>query len=234
MNHSTTLILVRNGEVDGIDPPRFRGRSDLPLAQRGVRQAELTRDYLCTFGPIAAIYASPLARCQHTAHIIGAPHEVAFGYESGLIDLDYGQWQGRSYDEVERNDPEAFKAWMNTPHTAKIPGGEGLLAADRRAAAVWSAVLELHPGATTILVSHSSITRLLLLKVLCLSVRSYWELEPSPCGVSLITLKGRLWKVESMNETAHLVGQRTPVSGLAATANEDGQQMDVARPSQVA
>jgi len=112
---NTRIILVRHGEVEGIEPAIFRGRLDLPLTARGIRQAELTRDYLLTLGSVAGIYASPLTRCQHTATIIGAPHDLTPGFTPELNDINYGGWQGRSHEDVQRADPDRFKTWMTSP-----------------------------------------------------------------------------------------------------------------------
>ena len=78
-----------------------------------------------------------------------------------------------------------------------------------------------HPELTTVLVSHDSINRLLLLSVLGLPLSHYWWLEQSPCGVSVIIHDGVLWKTKSMNETGHLVAQKDRPQVLADT--EDGK-----------
>src|SRR5271163_3028096 len=121
------IVLVRHGHVEGIDPPRFRGQTDFALTVRGTRQAEMTRDLIAWLPRPTAAYASPLSRCMTTAGIIAQPLSLAVTPLPSFLDIDYGEWQGRSYKEVEQADPERFARWFDTPHLAVIPGGETLL-----------------------------------------------------------------------------------------------------------
>lgn len=98
----TTLILMRHGHVEGINPERFRGRAELPLSALGVRQAHaLARRVAARFSP-AALYTSPMGRSIAT----GAPIAQALNLSSrvldGLHDLDYGQWQGLTHEMVRK------------------------------------------------------------------------------------------------------------------------------------
>ena len=200
----TRVILVRHGHVEGIDPPRFRGRSELPLSELGLRQAEATRDYLGALGRVQALYTSPLRRCLRTGAIIGEPHGLTPKPLADLNDFDYGTWQGLTHDEIRRRDPGAFAAWSAAPDQVCIPGGERLAAvADRAAHALWT-VLGRHPDAITILVSHDSVNRVLLLQALRLSLSRYWRIRQDPCSVSVLERTGDDWTVHSINETAHL------------------------------
>lgn len=199
----TRIILVRHGHVDGIDPPRFRGRREIPLSERGVRQAELTALHLARFD-VKTIYCSPLSRCIHTAELLAAPFKLSPILNPDLTDIDYGAWQGLSHEEVRTRDPTGFGIWRVHPERAHIPGGESLGAVAKRVAhALWT-TSSLHPAATTILVSHDSVNRLLLLQALRLPSARYWHIKQHPCAVSTIERADDDWIVHSMNETAHL------------------------------
>lgn len=200
----TRVILVRHGHVEGIVPPRFRGRSEIPLSQEGLRQAAATRDHLRGLRDVQALYTSPLQRCVRTAAIIGEPHGLAPQILPDLNDIDYGTWQGRTYDEVQASEPSAFAGWMTAPDLACIPCGERLADVAARAAhALWTA-LRTHPDVTTLLVSHDSVHRLALLQAMRLSPSRYWYIRQEPCAVSVLERTGEDWIVCSLNETAHL------------------------------
>jgi broad specificity phosphatase PhoE len=201
---STRIILVRHGEVDGIEPPTFRGREDLLLTPRGVRQAELTRDYLLNLGTATALFASPLNRCQTTAEIIAGPQGLLLEAAQELNDIDYGQWQGETHQEVRQRDPQLFDAWMTAPETVRLPGGESLQKAADRAVSALRRALVRREGSTVIIVSHDSIIQLILLHVLGLPLARYGAMELAPCGVSVILHRKDSWKVRSVNETAQL------------------------------
>jgi phosphoserine phosphatase len=209
MAGQTSIVLVRHGEVPGISPPRFRGRSELPLTEVGLSQAALTRDHLAARIVPAAIYASPLSRCMDTARIIGQPHSLDPVPLALFADVDYGTWQGRSYAEVEQAEPTAFAQWRRMPQLAAIPGGEALPEVAARVSSTMRLILERHRGATVFLIGHDSVNRVFLLTALDLPLSRYWHLRQDPCGISLLDHDpGEAWTVRSINETGHLVIRR--------------------------
>lgn len=224
---STRIALVRHGHVEGIDPPRFRGRSELSLTEDGLRQAAATRDYVLAFARAQALYASPLGRCLRTGAIIGAPHGLVPQPLPEFNDIDYGAWQGLTHDEVLRRDPGAFAAWQATPDQARIPGGETLALVASRVARALSMLLGRHPDATIILVGHDSVNRLLLLQVLGLPLSRYQRICQDPCAVNVLEHEGRDWTVHSMNETAHLTPARNMEARSQVAGKAQGGEMPV-------
>ncbi len=200
------LLLLRHGYVDGIDPPRFRGRVDIPLSRLGVAQAAASADYLSRRFRIDKIYTSPLSRCRVTAGAVSDRCATNAELEvlPDLTDFDYGDWQGRLHAEVRAAQPEAYAAWHATPETAGPPNGETLELVAARAAHALAAVEAHCPSGCVLLVSHNSTMRLLLLQALGLPVSRYWHLRQDPCGVSLLERDGDHWTIGSLNETAHL------------------------------
>ena len=105
----TKIILVRHGHVEGIDPPRFRGRTELPLTDLGVRQARLTAQRIERGWKPAAVYTSPMGRCVSTAEPIGLATGAPLQVLEGLNDLDYGAWQWRTYADVKAQAPNCLR-----------------------------------------------------------------------------------------------------------------------------
>lgn len=97
---ATTILLVRHGHVEGIQPQRFRGRAELPLTALGERHAEALRDRIVAEWAPDAIYSSPMGRCLRTATILAQPFDLTVEPTPGLSDIHYGAWQGLSDDEV--------------------------------------------------------------------------------------------------------------------------------------
>lgn len=201
------MVLVRHGHVEGIDPPTFRGRADLPLTEHGVRQAMATRDYLATVVRPTAAYTSPLSRCVRTAEIVARPHGLAPQPLAQFSDIDYGAWQGRTFEEVRQSAPEIFADWLRRPHLAAIPGGEALYGVAMRVADVLRLVLSHHSSETVLLVGHDSVNRVMLLLALELPLAHYWCFRQSPCGVSILEENDAGgWVSGCINQTAHLAG----------------------------
>ncbi len=199
------IVLVRHGHVDGINPPFFRGRADLPLTATGIRQAEATGAFLAGWPRPAAVYASPLSRCLRTAEEIATPHRRAVAPLAGFIDWDYGLWQGKSFAAVKAAERAAFARWRVAPHRAQVPGGETLLAVAARVAEVLRTIAARHQGETAVLVGHDSVNRVLVLLALDLPLSRYWSLVQSPCGISVLEEDGADgWSALCLNTTEHL------------------------------
>jgi probable phosphoglycerate mutase len=206
----TKIILVRHGHVEGISPERFRGRVDLVLTTEGRRQAELTAHRIhATWSP-AAVFTSPLSRCRATAEAIATPLGFSPRPLDGLIDIDYGQWQGLTPDEVRARWPGLLETWYRAPDWAAIPGGETLQDVLVRALSVLRDVVDGHPSDTLVLVAHDSINRVILLHALGLPLSRYWRLGQHPCAINEIDLLGDGSVVLSMNETGHLKQAASP------------------------
>lgn len=199
----TMIILVRHGHVDGIDQPRFRGRQHLALTAAGMRQVEHTAALIARRARLDAVYSSPLTRCITTATTIGNAQGLAPQPDEDLIDLDYGEWQGRSHDDVLAKDGERARAWFADPATAPIPGGESLHALSCRAISAFKRIVGRHGGGTVAIVGHDTVNRALLLHALGLGLDHYRRLRQDPACVNVL-LSDEALQVASLNETAHL------------------------------
>jgi broad specificity phosphatase PhoE len=203
----TKIILVRHGHVEGISPERFRGRADLELTEEGRRQAEATaRSIQASWSP-AALYTSLLSRCRTTAETIGRPLGLTPTPVPGLIDIDYGEWQGLTPDEVGRKWPEALDTWYRAPHWAAIPGGESLQDVLTRTVATLRDVIGRHPRDTVVLVGHDSVNRVILLHALDLPLSRYRRLGQDPCAINEIEFSKDEFTVRSVNGIDHLKEQ---------------------------
>jgi phosphoserine phosphatase len=119
----TKIILTRHGHVEGIEPPRFRGRTDLALTPLGERQAEAVAIRIAARWRPAAIYTSPLRRCRATADAIAASCGATSQVLDDLSDIDYGAWRWRTHDEAAAAAPDLFSLWFSAPHLVRFPGG---------------------------------------------------------------------------------------------------------------
>jgi phosphoserine phosphatase len=200
----TKLILVRHGHVEGISPERFRGRADLMLTTEGRRQADATAHRIHASWTPAAIYTSPLSRCRATGEAIGKLVGLSPSPADGLIDIDYGEWQGLTPDEVRTRWPAQLDTWYRAPDWAAIPNGETLQGVLSRTVAGLRDVVERHPNDTVVLVGHDSVNRVILLHALQLPLARYWRLAQRPCAINEIDFSEGGFTILSINETCHL------------------------------
>jgi phosphoserine phosphatase len=206
----TKIILVRHGHVEGISPERFRGRADLMLTPQGCLQAEAAARRIHAAWTPAAVYTSPLSRCRATGRAIGESLGLTPAPLEDLIDIDYGQWQGLTPDEVGSRWPELLDTWYRAPDWAAIPSGETLQDLLARTVSALRGVIREHAGDTVVLVGHDSVNRVILLHALDLPLSRYWRLGQEPCAMNEIDFTRDGFIVHSLNETCHLTPRPNP------------------------
>ncbi len=201
----TQIILVRHGQTAWNEPgERIRGRSDVPLSEEGLAQAQATARYIAARWPLAAVYSSPLSRAMETARAIAEAQGLRAQPLDGLVDLSFGEWEGLTLDEVKARYPDLWQAWREAPHTVHFPGGESLDDVRRRCTETLREVVERHPGETVALVAHRVVNQVLLCAVLDLGNDHFWHVVQDTCAVNRIEWNGKFYSVALMNDTSHL------------------------------
>ena len=209
----THIVLTRHGHVEGIHPERFRGRAELPLTELGKAEAEAVAQRIARTWQPRIVYTSPMGRSAETGGAIAAACGIACEAIEGLNDIDYGQWQWRSHEEVEAAEPELYAAWHATPHLVRFPGGESLQDLVARAADAIRLVIDRHDENedSVVLVGHDSVNRALLLQLLDQPLSAYWRIAQAPCTLNELEISGG-GRVRALriNETSHLDGVKSP------------------------
>ena len=201
----TRFIFVRHGQTEWNRVERFRGRADIPLNATGMEQAQRASARLAETS-IAAIYASPLSRTRRTAEIIAAPHHLAISSEPGLLDLDYGAWQGKTPEEVAASDPKRYAQWQTQPDRVRIPGGETLRQLRARVIQLMDDSSHEYPGETVVFVSHDIVGKILMCAVLGLDNNAVWRIAQDNAALDIFTKReSGFFAVLTMNDAAHLM-----------------------------
>ena len=160
----TRIYVVRHGTTLLNRANRYRGRRDVPLDQGGWEDAWSAARQLEGVG-LEAVYTSPLRRARDTARIVAD----ASGFESvidlpGLVNLDYGAWEGLTAEESRAHDEVEFERYQRYAEGSFCPGGESVDLAATRVALSLRTLAALHPGGTVAAVSHAAIVRLAIVE----------------------------------------------------------------------
>ncbi len=149
--------LLRHGEVAG--GPRFRGHSDDPLTAAGWDQmwSALGGD-----DRWERVISSPLARCAAFARAFARRHALPLAVDDRLMEMHFGQWEGRSAKELMAADPEALERFWRDPETYPPPGGEALSRFRARVLDAWNDIVTTHAGRRVLVVTHGGVIRVLL------------------------------------------------------------------------
>jgi broad specificity phosphatase PhoE len=198
----TEIILARHGETEWNVQEVFRGRVDVKLNETGLRQAELLAEYLSGV-KIDAIYSSPLKRAFRTAEIIASPHKLKVEIAAGLIDFDYGKWQGLPHQEVKRRYKKLYLQWLKNPHLVQMPDGESLNDVRERALGVVKEAVTKHQE-NIALVSHRVVNKVLICALLGLDNSHFWDIRQDVCGTTTFIYENERFILTKHNDTSYL------------------------------
>ena len=196
------IIIVRHGQTAWNVDEVFRGRIDVELNETGIKQAELLAKYLSRF-EIEVVYSSPLIRAQKTAEMIATPHQLAVKIAPGLVDLDYGEWQGLLHRDVKRKYKELYEKWLNSPQAVTMPSGESLSDVRKRVIGVIGNVLAKYQG-TIVMVSHRAVNKVLICALLGLDNTHFWNIRQDTCGITTFTYENGRFILDEHNNTSYL------------------------------
>ena len=204
-----SLYLVRHGQTDASLANRFCGRLDPPLNATGLAMADaLGARYGVPpgSGGFAEIVASPLLRTRQTAAPTARGAGLPVATDDGLVEIAYGEWDGRPEAEVERDDPARFHAWAAHPGRVAPPGGEsGDEIAVRALAAVERIRARHADGGKVLVVSHKATLRVLVCALLGIDVDGFRaRIAQKVCAVSIIDFKPSGPLLQVLGDTSHL------------------------------
>jgi len=197
------VILVRHGETDWNRKEVFRGRIDVALNQNGRKQAQALAEATREFH-IDAIYSSPLSRSLETAEAVAGIHCMSVKLADGFIDFHYGDWQGLEHREVEKNFPDLYREWHESPHLVQIPGGENLYDVSRRSLEELERLSVKCEGQTIMIASHRVVNKVLLCAVMGLDNSHFWDLRQSNCCLNIFEFSKDRCIIHLLNDTCHL------------------------------
>lgn len=119
------VYFARHGETDWNARLHIQGARDIPLNAVGREQAERLADRLEAAGAhIARVYTSPLCRARETAETVAKRFCCGCTVLNGLCEIDFGDWEGRTWRAVRESDPAAFAAFEKNRRTMRPPHGE--------------------------------------------------------------------------------------------------------------
>lgn len=211
----TTLILVRHGRTalteshkisggDGDDPVlSAAGRGDAAAAASLI--AQLGKDGRWKHIPaVSAVVASPMNRTRETAEFIAAPLGLQVELNENLREIGFGDWDGKTNEEVAEETPEALLAWQGS-YTVAPPNGESLEVFDVRINRARQQIVEKYSGKTVVAVAHVMPIRGFIKWALDAGESAYWRPQVSPCSVTIIRVWGsQAAEVLATNITSHL------------------------------
>lgn len=176
------LHLLRHGQTALSRENVFCGRGlDPELTSQGLAMAQA---FAAAYADLswAAIYTSPLRRAVATAGPIAQMRQHTIVQRDGLAELDYGEWDGRSAEDVDRTHHDEYVRWTSDPAWNPPTGGETAVALAQRATHVLEEIRGVHPEGDVLVVSHKATIRVALCSLLGVDVGRFRYRFGCPVG----------------------------------------------------
>lgn len=206
----TRLLILRHGQTEMSVDRRYSGRGDVPLTELGEQQARAAAKRLAAMdgvvgdaGP-APVVSSPLLRTHRTAQLVAEATGAEVRFDDGLVETDFGSWEGLTFGEAAEQYAEEHRAWLGDP-TVAPPHGESLQAVHERVRATCDELVERHAGRTVVLVTHVTPIKSLLRIGLDAGPSLFYRLHLDLASLSVVEFypDGNA-SVRLVNDTSHL------------------------------
>ena len=200
----TRIILLRHGQTKLSVDRRYSGRGDHPLTELGLEQAEKAAARLSNVDGIAAVISSPLQRAHQTAQKLADKLGLDVVTHQGLIETDFGTWEGLTFAEASERDPEVHRRWLGDT-SVKPPNGESFDEVHTRVRKARADIISRYGGKTLVLVSHVTPIKTMLRQALDVGPQFLFRMHLDLTGVSIAEFypDGHA-SVKLVNDTSHL------------------------------
>jgi len=179
--HMMNLLLIRHALNDWADKKLAGWTPGVSLNAEGCAQVEALVKQLADV-PLAAVYSSPLERTMETAQPVADAHGLAVRVREALGEVRYGEWTGRSLEELQKED--LWPIIQVYPSGARFPGGESLREVQARLVAEIDAIRGAHDKETVAVFSHSDPIKMAVAHYLGLPLDLYQRLSIGPASVT--------------------------------------------------
>ena len=178
----TRLFLCRHGEPEAAGIGRFCGAIDVGLSPQGFAEAEA----LAASIDADVVYASPLRRCLETARPLAARLRVEPIVEPRLREIDFGEFDGLTYDEARERWPDVYASLLDDPTTVRFPGGESYGDVRVRVSETLAEIVEGHEGVRVAAFVHAGVIRTALALILSLPPEALFRIDQRYGAVNVV------------------------------------------------
>lgn len=197
------LFLVRHGDTAANSRRRYWGRTDVALSDAGKEQAAALAERLAG-EKLRAVYSSDLERASFTAAAIAARHRLPVTIRPELREIDFGELEGMTFDEIARDYPDVAGSLSRRERRFQFPGGESFSALQRRLKRFERYLAGYGPEDNIVVVAHSGALRTLTCLLLKLGTKHRWQFRLDMAGLCIIDTYPQGGILTRWNDTGHL------------------------------
>lgn len=198
-----TFYFVRHGETIWNNMGRYQGVSDVKLSARGVIQSHMVADYFSEI-QVDCIFSSDLSRAINTATPLAGKKGLEVFLEPGLREINFGQWEGLTYEEIEARWPGAINDMYQFPSKVKIEGGQSFLDLQQQAMKTMRKIIAKHDDKNIVIFSHGGTIRCIVCALLNLPLDYAWNFKQDNVNVTIVQYFGKRNLLALLNDTHHV------------------------------
>lgn len=157
----TKILIIRHGFSVTNKAKVFTGQNDVDLAPEGYEQAESVCRYIAENYKVDCIYSSDLKRTVSTILPLAKKLGLEIRTEKDIRELDVGEWQGRTVEDVRNEASEQFEAYRADPANHGCPGGENYTDVCKRALPAFERIAKENDGKTVAVATHGGVIRIM-------------------------------------------------------------------------
>jgi broad specificity phosphatase PhoE len=201
---SGTLTLIRHGVIEDTPTGRFYGATDMPLSNKGVLQAERLKEVI-DISDYQVVLSSPCLRALQT---LQAPFpDAEFEEEETIAEIDFGAWEGLTFEEIAADYPELVGEWIGSESTFAFPEGESV--AEFREwveEAVDIFYKHAREDKNILVFSHSGVIKVATCVLLGIDPEYHYRFSVSNASISVFEIFEDSSCLLKFNDTCHLAG----------------------------
>jgi probable phosphoglycerate mutase len=199
------LYFLRHGQTPFSLENKFCGAgTDAPLTPEGLEMARAFAEfYKDTKWNV--IYHSPMERTRVTAEIITGPRKIPMRKADGMTEINYGKWEGKTVEEVDRVYHDEHISWTADPAWYPPTDGEAATSVAVRAFSVIQEIRDEFDDGKVLIVSHKATIRISLSALIGIDVGRYRYRLACPVGsVSVVQFGMHGPLIEQIGDRSHL------------------------------
>ncbi len=180
------ILLARHAKTGKAYKGRYIGSTDLPISEKGVQQAEDLAKRLEMYNPCCC-FSSPMTRTRQTSDIVCSKLGIPCEFKKGLVEIDFGAWEGMTFAEIAKSYPEEVDRWSSEGMDFHFPAGDKSSEFSKRVQDV-SSLLSQNPASPLLIVSHGGVIRTMICHFLGLSFESYLLFDVKPARFAVLDI----------------------------------------------
>ncbi len=196
------VLLVRHGTTRLHHENRFWGKTDVPLGDIGIRQAEQLRKRLAR-EKISHVYSSTLSRASDTAQIIASPHKLLVSPHEEICECNFGYIEGLTFEEIQKLHPglaDELSKWK----TVSFPGGESLDELNSRLQPFLEQLKAHEQKDIVLVVAHGGPLRLIICSLLGIGIKHWLHIRVEIASLSIMETYPEGNILTLLNDTSRL------------------------------